>query len=264
MHRGAALVLGWLVLVTAAPVWADLSYTGSSTIGDHIIPEAARAFAARRGITIGSIETPGSGKGLDKVMEGQADLAGVARSLSAQERRRAIYYRIIGYDAVAVVVHHENPVTALTREQVKAIFSGRTANWRQVGGPDARIVVITDIWSNRRAQMVEFQHNVLDGLSYSNDRVEVDRQNEQAKALLSTRHGIAHISPAFMGPGLKALALEGYTPGAANVRSGAYLLSRPLIVVTQAPPRADARAFIDFLLTPEGQAIVGHHFVPVR
>jgi phosphate transport system substrate-binding protein len=96
-----ALVLG----VPSGPATAQVGYVGSSTIGETIIPEAAQVFTAKTGIPFGSIETQGFGEGLDMVLRGKAQLAGVARSLSSQEKQRRFYYRIIDYDAVGIFVY---------------------------------------------------------------------------------------------------------------------------------------------------------------
>ena len=98
---GLMLLIGLSAAVT--PVSAQLTYVGSSTIGENIVPAAAEAFAAKTGIRFGEVQSQGSGRGLDLVLKGSAPLAGVSRPLSLAEKQRRIYYQIIGYDAALAI-----------------------------------------------------------------------------------------------------------------------------------------------------------------
>lgn len=104
----------------------------------------------------------------------------------------------------------------------------------------------------------------MDGAPYREDRIEVDRQLEAVAALVPKSYGTTAASPAFAQAGIKALAIDGFAPEPQHVQSGAYLLSRPLLLVSQAHPPGQVKQFIDFMLSPEGQEIVARKFVPVR
>lgn len=243
---------------------SQLSYVGSSTIGDNIIPAAAEAFARKTGVKLGPIDTQGSGKGLELVVRGEAPLAGVSRGLTFVEKQQRIYYQTIGYDAVVLYVHGSNPVTSLSKAALKGIYTGRIRNWKEVGGKDAPLVVITQIWGEKRAEMAEFRDQIMESAAYREDRLEVDRESDQVAALLAEPRGITAVSLAMARPGITALAIEAFPLDARSVRSGAYLLSRPMLLVMPARPDPDTRRFVEFMLSPEGQAIVGRKFIPVR
>ena len=167
-------------------------------------------------------------------------------------------------DALAVYVNTQNPIRSMTLEETRKIYTGEITNWKDVGGPDARIVWITQILSGDRGQMIEFQRDVMDGASLRRDRREVDQQSDQVTALISERYGIAEISRAFARRGIKAVSIDGFPPEPKNIRSGAYILSRPLLLVSEAHPNAEVKQFLAFMLTREGQEIVAWKFVPVR
>jgi phosphate transport system substrate-binding protein len=112
--------------------------------------------------------------------------------------------------------------------------------------------------------MIEFQRNIMDDAPYREDRKEFAQQSDQVTALLPELYGIIAISPAFAQTGIKAVAIDGFAPEPQHVQSGAYLLSRPLLLVSQAHPPSAVKQFIDFLLAPEGQEIVARKFVPIR
>jgi phosphate transport system substrate-binding protein len=132
----ALAALAAILVLLAVPAAAEVSYVGSSTLGEQIIPEAARAFTARTGIRFGSIEVQSSGKGAEK--------------------RSSVHYRIIGYDALGVYVHQSNPVTSLTKAQLKAIYTGAVVDWRDVGGARGPITLITQPFGVGRAMLTEF------------------------------------------------------------------------------------------------------------
>lgn len=264
MARMAFAIVWGVLMLTAGPAAAQLHYSGSSTLGDSIIPIAARAFTAKTGITFGRIDFEGTGKGLEALARGDAHIAGVSSALTVAEKRQGFYYEIIGYDAVAIFVHPSNPVHALTRQQLKDIYTGAVTNWKSVGGPGAPITLVAMRTGAGRAQEIEIRQKVMGGAPYRSDRLEGDGHADLAALLAGERHGIAAVSLAFARSGLKALAIEGFEPDVTSVRSGAYFLSRPLILVASGRPTPATQQFLDFMIGTEGQQIVARKFVPVR
>jgi phosphate transport system substrate-binding protein len=247
----------------AQTVQADVTYTGSTTVGIGIIQEASKVFSQKTGIRFDAIEMPGSGKGIEAVIAGKALMAGASRPLTPEEKKLKLYYQVIGYDAIGVFVHKSNPVKKLTKEQVKGIFTGRITNWKTVGGKDAPIVCITEILAGKHATIIEFQSLAMDGADYVSNRVEVDNPAVQAARLATEENGITAVSFSFAGPQLKVVYVNNAAPDPVNVRSGAYPLSRPLLLVTKGLPQGDVKKFIDFILSPQGQAIVAKMFIPI-
>lgn len=242
---------------------SQLTYEGSSTIGENIMPEAAEAFRSSTGIAIARIANSGSGAGFKALMDGKTAVAGISRDLKPVERERKPYYQIIGYDGIAVIVHDSNPVRALSRQQVKGIFTGTIKNWKEVGGPEASIAVITEIKSGGRATIAEFKEIALDGAEYG-PGTEIDKPADCARAVLSDPNSITHAALAFVVPGTHVVTYDGADPTPNNISSGAYALSRPLLLLSRTAPTGDAKKFFEFLLSPPGQQIVGKRFVPAR
>ena len=239
-------------------------YVGSSTIGDHVIPEAARAFAEKTGIEVRESATRGSGVGIETILAGKADVAGVARELTLDEKQLAVEYTIVGYDAIRVFVHQSNPVERLDEAQLRGIFAGDVRSWREVGGNDAPIVCITQVWGAQRAQMVDLQKQLLRGAAFRPDRKECDRQSDEVRALADEPNGITLVSAAYAGAELKAITLAGAVQDRHGLKLGTLRLSRPLLLLTPVDSRPAAKQFVQFLLSPEGQAIVAHKFIPLR
>jgi phosphate transport system substrate-binding protein len=258
------ILLAALTLVGVQCASAELSYGGSSTIGEGVIHDAARVFTARTGVPFSRIGISGSADAIPLVTRGKVVIGGLSRSLTPAERQAAIFHQIIGYDALTVTVHADNPVGGLPRERLKGIYTGRIRNWREVGGRDAPIALITEQVSKARGQIVEVQRRIMDGAPYRADRREVETGADEVRALLSERDGVTVLARPYLTKGLKPVAIEGYLPDIIHVRSGAYPLSRPLVIVIARDHSAEARRFLDFLLGAEGQAIVARYFVPAR
>lgn len=109
------------------------------------MPMVAPVFEKKTGIRFSRIGLKGSGAGIKTLSEDGADICGVSRSLTSDERDLKYYYLIAGYDAIVIFVNKSNRVTALSAAAVKGIFTGKIRNWKEVGGADAPIVVVTEV-----------------------------------------------------------------------------------------------------------------------
>jgi phosphate transport system substrate-binding protein len=265
-----AILLAAIVLPNTA--LADISYSGSSTIGTGILKEggAAAAFEKKSGKKFKGIDIPGSGKGIQALIDGKVDLAGASRPLKAEEKKAGLSATTIGYDAIAVFVHASNPVKNLTKEQLKGIFTGKIKNWKEVGGKNAPIVPNTEIIAGKRATIEMFQEHVMDGAQYGKFK-EIDLPRDQIVDLSKQENGICSVSLGLLASltkeekaKVKAVSVSGSEPSDKNVQSGAYIISRPLLLVTKGLAKGEVKEFISFILSPEGQVIVEKNFVSVR
>ncbi len=250
----------------------EISYSGSSTIGMSILDAGAvKAFEQKTGLKFKSIEQPGSGKGIKALLEGKVTMAGASRKLETEEKKQNLIGTAIGYDAIAVFVNKKNPVNNLTKEQIKDIFTGKIKNWKEVGGKDAPIRVNTEIAGEKRATMLAFQEMAMDKAPYGTGFKEIDFPRDQIVEVAKDENGICSVSfgllaavSADLRNKVKAFNVGGIDPSDKNIQSGAYPISRPLLLVTNGLPKGNVKKFIDFMLSKEGQDIVNKNFVPVR
>lgn len=271
------MLLALIVMVMVVPQAAfgsdGVAYSGSSTIGMSVLQEggAVKAFEAKTGIKFKSVDNPGSGKGIKALQEGKVNLAGASRSLEPAEKKQKLLGHTIGYDAVAVFVHKNNPVKNLTKEQLKGIFTGKIKNWKEVGGKNAPIKPNTEILGQKRATMLVFQELAMDNAPYGTGFKEIDLPRDQIVETSKDENSISSVSfgllaavPEDVRNKVKAVSVNGSEPTDSNIRSGAYLISRPLLLVTPGLAKGDVKTFIDFMLSAEGQAIVEKSFVSVK
>ena len=263
------ILLTWmlsLVFIYAA----DLSYAGSSTIGKTVFPVLAKEFSQKTGHTFSRIENPGSGQGVEALLKDKVDLAGISRGIEDKERAQNLRFYIIGYDAIGVVVHKDNPVKNLSMEQVRAIFSGKITNWSEVGGKDAPIEVVVEILGAKRATQIVFTEIVFDTKTligtYSKDAIEVDAPLDEVAYVKNHPNAITAVSMVFSktNPDVKSLAINGVEAVEKNIADGSYPISRPLILVTKENISAPLLQFLEYVYSKEAQAIINKTFVSAR
>ena len=259
------------VLPLAAMAQDEISYSGSSTIGTGILEAGAvKAFEAKTGIKFKSVEQPGSGKGIKALLDGKVTLGGASRALHADEKKELLSHTI-GYDAIAVFIHKNNPVKNLSKSQLKGIFTGRIKNWKEVGGKDALIHPNTEILGAKRATAEFFQEHALDGEPYGKGFKAIDLPKDQIVEISKDENGICGVSLGLLSAvsedmrnKVKAISVNSIEPTHSDVKSGAYMISRPLVLATKGLPKGNLKKFIDFMQSKDGQEIVSKNFVPVK
>ncbi len=216
----------------------------------------------------------GSGTGLAALVNGTTDVADASRSIKPDEiakiRERfntVPVETVVARDGVAIYVNEANPLQSLTQEQIKAIYLGDVTNWKDVGGPDARIVLYSR--ENSSGTYVFFKEHVLANEDFAAEAQTLPGTAAVVNAVAKERFGIGYGGAAY-AKGVKELKVvgkdgQGYLPNAENVKSGKYPLSRPLFMYTRAAPAGEVKKFIDFCLSQEGQEIVTKvGYYPIR
>ncbi|EKF85828.1 phosphate ABC transporter substrate-binding protein [Methanobacterium formicicum] len=203
----------------------------------------------------------GSGLGIRSVSQGIIDIGTSSKNLKPAEKQGLNEYTI-GNEGIVVAVNLENPVGNLTKSQLKDIFSGNITNWKELGGPDAKInLVIREEGSGTRSA---FENLVMNKTEVKSDAV-VQTSTESIKvAVKQDPNAIGYISLAHMTPDVKAVAVDGVSPSVETVKDGSYNLQTPFLFLTKGQPEGQLKEFIDWCLGPEGQEIVtDEKIVPV-
>jgi phosphate transport system substrate-binding protein len=266
---GGLLLLGGLPAGAAGPA---LKVNGSTTV-NLVAAEAAEVLRAERGMAITVDTQGGSSGGISGVGDGSIDVGMSSKPLSAEDRKKYPKVRFVethvGQDAVALVVSADvwnGGVRSLSREDVRSLYESKVTSWKQLGGPDRRVVFFNK--EPGRGTWEVFAH-WLYGSPKAAPEVslpEVGGNEETRNKVSSTRGAISQLSSSWAGgsSGVHALSLRNadgtfVRPDAASIASGAYPMSRPLFFVTNGPPSGAAKTFIDFVLSPRGQEIVRRH-----
>jgi phosphate transport system substrate-binding protein len=208
----------------------------------------------------------GSGTGISALINGTTDICMASRAMkSAEKAKLRDRYATTGVeipvakDGLAVYVHPSNPMTEISMQQLKAIYTGKLTNWKDVGGPDARIIVYSR--ENSSGTYVFFKERVLAGMDYTPRAQTMPGTAAVVNAVSKEKFGIGYGGAAY-AKGIKILKLKPDGGGAAvgptdaTVKDGSYPLTRPLFFYTRNKPSGELKKFIDWVLSPAGQGVV--------
>jgi phosphate transport system substrate-binding protein len=167
----------------------------------------------------------------------------------------------IGQDGIAVLVHPDNTVSGLTTEQLRTIYQGRISNWLELGGEDVPIVVISrEDGSGTRA---EFERLVM-GDRQTTRLAQIAPSSAAMFTSVSRMSGaIGYVSMSYLNPSVRTVAVDGMLPTVETVFDNTYPLRSTLFIIGQREPEGNYRAFIGWVQSPDGQAIVAHSYAPV-
>jgi phosphate transport system substrate-binding protein len=258
------VALGTVVSVVPA-AWAqtptglsgELTIAGSTTVLP-INQECARLLMVANPDLRISVSGGGSGHGVKAAGAGEIDIGAVSRDVKSSEREQYPDLKpvAIGKDSVAIVVHPSNAITALTLEQAAKIFSGEITNWKEVGGADAAIRVITREEGSGTRETFETYVMTPFGRETA-AKAFVKASNGEVRATVSSDYSsIGYLSLGYVDETVKALSIGGIAATVDNVVSGTYPISRNLYLITKGTPSTLEAAFIDFVLSSEGQKVV--------
>jgi phosphate transport system substrate-binding protein len=247
-----------------------LALDGSTTVGP--IAKAFAEFYMRQnpGVNI-TVSESGSGNGAKALLNGTCDIANLSRDLKDAERKAMEekgvkpVEHVVAFDALPVIVHPSNRVKDLTIEQVRDIYTGKITNWKEVGGADQRIVVISrdtnsGTYETFKDLILGKDNKILESAEYTGSNGGV-RQRVQM-----TRGAIGYAGLGFVDRTVKALAINGVAPCAESVVQKRYPISRALFMFTNGEPAADTLVakFIGLSKTTRGKEIIEEiGFVPV-
>lgn len=246
--------LGFIVaaFVLAAPARAAFSARGSdSTIS--IVKALVAAFEQKAGVKI-DVQGGGSGAGAKSALAGEVPLAFLSRGLSAAETQGGLVGTIYANDAVVAIANKANPVSNVTTAELKAFFTGATAQWS-----DGRPVVLFNRNTDSGTRELFQEHILGKGVAFT-DKAAIKHDG----VLLSS---VARIPTALAYDGfghadtavVKVLSVNGVAPTVESIRTKTYPLVRTPTLATKGPATGEVKGFIDFVLSAEGQAIVSAH-----
>ena len=213
----------------------------------------AEAFTAENPKAKVNVQGGGSSQGIEAAKTGAADIGASSRDLKPEEKEGMKEF-VIARDGIAVVVHPSNQVEGLSVDQIRDIFLGKITNWKQVGGSDAQIAVVTrEAGSGTRDG---FEHLVMNKQPVTDKALVANSSGAVKSTVAGDKNAIGYISMAAIDASVKTLAVDGVKPSKESVKSAEYKISRPFIYVTKGEPTGVAKAFIDFVLGEEGQKLL--------
>lgn len=246
---------------TPAESGGKIVLVGSTSV-DPLAQKLAESYkASNPGVEI-EIQAVGSSAGIKAAIDGSATIGMSSRELKEEEISEGVTPHVICKDGIAVVVNPANPVQNLTKEQVQKIFLGEIKNWKEVGGNDEEILVVSrESGSGTRGAFEEILkiEKEVEGKKVSG-LVENALQAEGTGAVkanvASKANSIGYVSLGYIDDTIKTLQVEGVDATAENIVSGTYPVARPFVLVTKGEVSPVDQAFLDFVMSSEGQTEV--------
>ena len=250
----------------------DIFLKGSDTVLPLAQAEAEEFLNENPGKIV-TVTGGGSGVGIAALVDGEVDIATASREMKTDEIKAAEANGVkpvehtIAYDGITVVVNPKNPVSGLTYAQLRGIYNGSISNWKEVGGIDSTITVISRDSSSGTYEY--FKEAILLGDEYRPDALTQPATGGIVGEISQNPGAIGYVGVAYLDESVKALNLDAgngsEAPSPENIISGAYPLSRPLYFYTNGEPSGLTKEFIDFVMSEKGQNLVSEvGYFPIK
>lgn len=234
-----------------------ITIVGSTSV-QPVAEKLATAYMKKNSSVKITVQGGGSAVGIKSVEDGTAKIGTSSKSLKANESQGLTQWEL-GKDGIAVIVNKNNAVNGLTMEQVKGIFSGNITNWKEVGGPDAKInVIVREEGSGTRDAVQEIVlGKTSNGTKVAFVKEAIVQSSTEAvqQAVAQDPNAIGFISFAAVKDS-KALEINNVAPTEATILDGTYKIQRPFLFLVKGDPTGAVKAFIDWVNGPEGQEII--------
>lgn len=262
-----SIVFGVLLLNSSIAFSADELIINGSTTVLPIAQKVAEAYMKENPDVSISVSGTGSGDGMKALVDGTTDIANSSRFIKDSEITRAIDNGVfpvphrVALDSIVPIVHPENPVEELSLEQLRKIYTGEIENWKEVGGEDKEIVVISRDTSSGTYEV--WYEKVLDRERVTPEASLLASNGAILMSVTKNSYAIGYIGLGYVNKEIKVVKVDGITPNIKTTRSGKYPISRALFMFTDGWPKGIILDFINFMVSPKGQKMVAEvKYVP--
>ena len=236
---------------------AELVVAGSTTVQKRVLEPGAEALKKATGIEV-KVQGVGTGKGMIALAEGKVSVAAASESLAeaidsgkkaAADQGKSyaaspnLKFHKLYTDSIVVVVHKDNPVSSLSKDQIKAINTGKVRNWKEVGGSDLPIKVVTSHAGSATRNV--FQKQIMDGTAFVDNVTEVRTTREEINEVSKDKGGIGAVSEGFFE----------INKGSTKVVK-APAITRPLGLITDGEASPDVKKVVDFFVSGAGKGLI--------
>ena len=212
------------------------------------------------------VQGGGSSVGVKAAGQGTSDIGMASREIKESELAEfpKLNVVVIARDGIAIVANADVTVSDLTVEQVRDIFSGKITNWKDLGGEDQNIIVVSrEEGSGTRGA---FEELVMGKDALITASAILQPSNGSIRTTVSTTpYSIGYMSFGYLDDTIKAISIGGIAPTEPNAADGSYPIVRPLNMLTNGEPTGAVKAFLDFILSDAGQKLVVEDgYIPVK
>ena len=232
-----------------------LNLAGSTSVQPDAQALAEAYMKNNSGVTV-NVAGGGTAAGITAVGTGTAQIGTASANLTASQLAQfpSLQAHPICVDAIAIIVNPQNSVKNLTVNQTRDIYTGNITNWNQVGGSDAKINVVNREQGSGTRDGV--QKIVLKGVNFSTGGIEQSSGGAVKSYVAGDANAIGYVATNAVDNSVKAVNINNVAPTYATIADGTYVIQRYLLFVTKGSPTGLAADFINYTLSPAGQAIL--------
>ncbi len=229
----------------------NITLAGSTAFQPFAEKLAEHYMATHPDVSI-TIQGGGSALGIQSALSGAAQV-GMADLVKLPQEAATLKSIVVARDGIAVVLNPANEIKALTLEQVRGIFSGTVKNWKEVGGADHVIAVISrEAGSGTRSSFEQ----IIGGVTLTADALIQDSNGTIRETVANDAHAIGYLSHGLVNEKIKPVTVDGFACAEKDIMSGQYKLVRPVFLVYKADVSPACQAFLDYLLSAEAQELL--------
>ncbi len=258
-----------LILGVSASADEKIVVEGSSTVGPIAKAFAEYLMEKDKSLNI-TVNESGSGNGAQALIDNQCQVADMSRFMKAKEYQAAVANSVmptataIAMDGIAMIVHPSNPVKDLKIEQIRDVYTGKITNWKDLGGPDMPIIMISRDSSSGTYET--FEGLVMNKEKINNSAEYVGSNGQMRARVQSTKGAIGYVGLGFVDKTVKAVTVNNIPATTKTIATGVYPIARALFMFTNGYPKpgSNVHKFITLYLTDDGQSIIERiGFIPV-
>jgi phosphate transport system substrate-binding protein len=229
----------------------SITMAGSTAFQPFAEKLAELYMTTHPGVNI-KVQGGGSAVGIQSALSGAAQI-GMADLVELPPEAQTLTKAIVAKDGIALVVNPANAVANLTTEQIRDLFNGKIRNWKEVGGTDHSITVVSrEAGSGTRSSFEQ----IIRGISLTRDAIIQDSNGTIRETVANDAHAIGYLSHGLLNEKIKAILFNGCPCTTEGIIKGNYTLVRPIYLLTQSKPQGTIKDFIDYVLSSEGQQVL--------
>ena len=260
MKQSILTLTALLVLIVSPAVAGTIVIKGSTTVLP-IAQKVVEAYMAAHPETKISLSGGGSSNGIKALIDNSTDIADSSRFIKDKEVKMAVdkgVYPVpfaIAYDSIIPIVHPSNSIDNISLEQLKAIYQGRIRNFKEVGGPDLQIVVISRDTSSGTFET--WEEKVMEKTKVTPRAQLLASNGAVGQAVAKNKYAMGYIGIGYLNDDVKSLTVNGIEGTEETTLSGVFPISRALYMFTNGWPTGEVLKFMNFILNPKtGQKYV--------
>ncbi len=199
-----------------------------------------------------TIQGGGSAVGIQSALSGAAQI-GMADLVILPPEAKSLNTVVVARDGIALIVNLKNKIDNLTIQQVQGIYNGKIKNWKEIGGNDHLITVISrEAGSGTRSSF----EDIIKNISLTKEAIIQDSNGTVRETVINDANAIGYLSHGLINEKIKPITVNGISCTAENIISGKYILVRPIYLLTKGAPSDKIKGFIDYILSSQGQETI--------